>query len=136
MTRTFVTIVRFIPLTIISATLFYLSSLPSPDPPSFGFEGEDKLLHVGAYFVLTIAAFIAFGGRITGSTYGASRAAAIYALMFGLSDEIHQYFVPGRSCDPLDWVADMIGTLLAVWVLRVLTRSCPRLIRKEDTPGE
>jgi len=29
-------------------------------------------------------------------------------------DEWHQHFAPGRSCDPLDWLADMTGTTLAV----------------------
>lgn len=34
--------------------------------------------------------------------------------IFGLTDEWHQYYVPGRSCDVMDWVADTAGAALAV----------------------
>lgn len=33
---------------------------------------------------------------------------------FGVTDEWHQSFVPGRSCDVADWVADTLGASLAV----------------------
>lgn len=29
--------------------------------------------------------------------------------LFAASDELHQYFVPGRSCDVFDWMADTVG---------------------------
>ena len=39
--------------------------------------------------------------------------------LFGLSDEWHQSFVPGRDCSALDWLADVtgaaLGLLLTVW---------------------
>lgn len=31
---------------------------------------------------------------------------------YGLVDEIHQYFVPGRYASILDWVADLVGGFL------------------------
>ena len=31
---------------------------------------------------------------------------------YGMVDEIHQYFVPGRHASILDWVADLIGGFL------------------------
>ncbi len=34
--------------------------------------------------------------------------------VFGVTDEWHQSFVPGRSCDVLDWLADTLGAALAV----------------------
>jgi VanZ family protein len=44
------------------------------------------------------------------------------AVMFGLSDEIHQYFVPGRNMDPLDLLTDAIGAALALWVAGWIVR--------------
>jgi len=56
----------------------------------------------------------------------ATSSAGIWAVVlgsaYGLTDEIHQAFVPGRSADPRDWVADtagaVLGALLAVAYLR------------------
>lgn len=35
------------------------------------------------------------------------------ASLYGASDEYHQYFVEGRVCDWVDWVADTLGATLA-----------------------
>jgi VanZ family protein len=40
--------------------------------------------------------------------------------LYGVSDEIHQAFVPGRSSDVLDWMADTAGTLVALYLFRRL----------------
>lgn len=35
--------------------------------------------------------------------------AVLCASLYGVSDEIHQLFVPGRMCDPVDWLVDTLG---------------------------
>jgi VanZ family protein len=42
-----------------------------------------------------------------------------FAALYALSDELHQYFVPGRHCDWKDVVTDMAGALVALAVVRV-----------------
>ena len=42
--------------------------------------------------------------------------AAALASLYGITDEIHQLFVPGRMCDPLDWLVDTAGAALGAWV--------------------
>ena len=37
-----------------------------------------------------------------------------FVALYGLSDEIHQYFVPGRVCDILDLAADVTGGTIAL----------------------
>jgi len=37
------------------------------------------------------------------------------AFLYGVSDEIHQYFVPGRHPDVLDVVADASGPFAFHW---------------------
>ena len=40
--------------------------------------------------------------------------AIVIASAFGVSDEFHQHFTPGRSMEFMDWVADTLGATLAV----------------------
>jgi hypothetical protein len=40
--------------------------------------------------------------------------AVLIVSAFGVTDEWHQSFVPGRSCDVFDWLADTLGAALAV----------------------
>ena len=47
--------------------------------------------------------------------------AIIAASIYGASDEYHQYFVPGRVCDWVDWVADTLGATLAAWLYAIWT---------------
>lgn len=41
-----------------------------------------------------------------------------FAALYALSDEFHQYFVPGRHCDWRDVTTDMVGALFALSVVR------------------
>ncbi len=36
----------------------------------------------------------------------------LIVMLYAASDEGHQYFVPGRHCDPLDWLTDVTGACL------------------------
>lgn len=72
---------------------------------------SDKLQHAGAYFVL---AFLVARAplRAPGPRLVAMMLLAI--ALFAAVDEWHQRFIPGRVPDPLDWVADMAGTIGAL----------------------
>ena len=34
-----------------------------------------------------------------------------FAAAYGASDEVHQFFVPGRYCALADWMADVVGAV-------------------------
>jgi VanZ family protein len=53
-------------------------------------------------------------GRLSGVTWTAGLAAIVLATMYGVSDEFHQSFVPGRSPDRFDVVADCVGATIGV----------------------
>lgn len=36
--------------------------------------------------------------------------AIVCGSFYGVTDEFHQLFVPGRMCDPLDWLVDTAGS--------------------------
>ena len=41
--------------------------------------------------------------------------AVILCMLYAISDEVHQYFVPGRSAEVIDVVIDTVGASLGVW---------------------
>jgi hypothetical protein len=43
--------------------------------------------------------------------------AGIFAALYAVSDEFHQRFVPGRSADVRDWLADVVGILVVLALL-------------------
>lgn len=64
-------------------------------------------LHFMEYFVLGI--LLSYALRQHVSIKRAFIVAIVIASAYGILDEIHQYFVPGRDCDPLDWFIDLLG---------------------------
>ena len=58
----------------------------------------------------------------TQSLRTACLAGVAIASVYGITDEIHQLFVPGRFCDPADWVVDTCGAALGVLVLYLAVR--------------
>ena len=94
------------------AAIFSLSSLPqAPLPPGVG----DKPAHAFGYmgFGLVIARALARGFPPRVRLHQALAGLAIAAL-YGVSDEWHQSFVPGRSADIADWYADTLGSAIAL----------------------
>ena len=67
-----------------------------------------------AYGVFGILWYRAF--RFAGGTWSAPRAVAlaiVASALYGVTDEIHQYFVPMRQADVWDVVADAAGATIA-----------------------
>ena len=64
--------------------------------------------------------------------------AVIGASLYGVSDEFHQLFVPGRMCDPMDWLVDTagaaLGSGLAYLQLRRRGREGEERLGKEPLP--
>ncbi|NHZ69804.1 MAG: VanZ family protein [Thermotogales bacterium] len=101
--------------------LFYLSHQPTLHTPML-FSGQDKLFHATAYGIL---GFLLLGSRTPaaqGFTNIQVRGSIIIASLYGISDEFHQYFVPGRNTDVWDWVADTLGAVVAITLLAWLSR--------------
>jgi VanZ family protein len=94
------------------ASIFCVSHLPvAPMPPGI----DDKTGHMAAYVGLSVLVVRAVGGGLP-CRVGASVAALAFAITagYGLSDEFHQWFVPGRSADLADWYADVTGAVIGI----------------------
>jgi VanZ family protein len=94
------------PVVVYMAAIFYVSSLPQAPIPA----GTDKPWHSTAYFGFAVVVARAVAGGLP-RRIGARRAALAIAMAIGyaVSDEWHQTFVPGRSGDLADLVADAVG---------------------------
>jgi VanZ family protein len=102
-------------LALYSLAIFLLSSRPIPFDTSRLPSGFDKVLHAGAFGLWASLALAATArSRPSWAWKRHAWIAAISASIYGLCDEVHQMFVPGRSADVLDWVADLTGGILAV----------------------
>lgn len=98
------------PVVLWGLVIFGLSSIPGSQIPDVGFTFADKVAHVGVYGVLGALFFRAWRHSRRGAAASAIVAlAALSALAYGVTDEIHQMFVPNRSSEVLDLVADLVG---------------------------
>ena len=131
-------VIRFIFLALAlswAGLIFFLSSQPGIDTPLL-FPGQDKLFHLIAYAVL---GFLGVGAlKITEEGYRHRQVwfVALVVMLYGISDEIHQYFVPGRSAETLDAVADAVGAMLGAWTMFYLARLFVRRSRMRSAPTD
>lgn len=95
--------------------IFWLSDQSSLRP-LMPFRTQDKVIHMGAYFMMGLLAWRSFFPFVKNPIKNAIFC-FVFCALFGLSDEWHQFYVPGRHSDILDWYADMIGAAFAVLVL-------------------
>lgn len=103
------------------ATIFYLSSQSMPEI-DLGFSSQDKLLHLGAYGLLSALWLGGMTRHAGGYRPLQIILAAALAALYGCSDEWHQSFVPSRQMDGLDLVADTLGALLGALALHTLAK--------------
>lgn len=120
---------------LLAATIFVISGRAAVGGPKL-FEGIDKVAHFFVYGLL--ATLIVRLSPRPAAAWWAWLAASLY----GVSDEWHQSFTPGRSVELADLIADSLGALVAVVVYRHwhayrrwLERSIVRK-RRIEKPGD
>ncbi|MBI5557170.1 MAG: VanZ family protein [Deltaproteobacteria bacterium] len=105
---------RFLPMAAVMAAIFLLSHTPGQDLPQ-GFNGLDKICHAVAYAALAASCLYGLTAGLTQKTFAKYGLIVIFcSVAYGLSDEFHQSFIPGRSPSWLDIAADASGAVLAV----------------------
>ncbi len=110
----------YIPLAVYWIILFVMTSLPSTMSISVGV--SDKIEHFGAYGLLSVFLFLAlkFQSKYSVLSDYPATFTVIIASLYGIIDEFHQLYIPGRSAEFYDWLADFSGSILAVIILRLL----------------
>jgi len=114
----------WVPAALYAGVIFYLSAQSHPEEqlPSFLLEDvSDKVLHGVEYGILALLCYRAF--RWAAGSAVAQQAvvlAIVAASVYGITDEVHQFFVPFRESSWQDWLADTIGAVIGAMSWRFL----------------
>ncbi len=97
--------------------IFYLSSQTGPGGP----EWQAVVFHIGAYSLLASLLWRGLRGTTEMSRLSAGFIVVTLTMLYGISDEWHQSFTPGRMPDPYDVMVDTVSAVGAVLVLIVIS---------------
>ncbi|HLF87181.1 MAG TPA: VanZ family protein [Nitrospiria bacterium] len=102
-----------------AALIFYLSSGPiTADVP-----GSDKMYHMIEYGIFSLLLYNALSSSFKKERpWKIVLLAIILTILYGISDEFHQLFVPSRSSDPYDVVADASGAIIVQGMISIRKR--------------
>ena len=122
----FIKILQISQFVIYSIAIIYFSNQPQAPNIVNIFWGFDKILHLSAYLLYYISSIFFING-INKSLIKSKL--EIYSILlsalFAISDEFHQYFIPGRSAEFGDILADIIGILLGFTICRFFILKLP-----------
>lgn len=114
---------RIIPAAWVMATIWWLSDRETlPKPPGLTSEIWSYAGHVGMFGLLAITVWWALGMNSRLFNRERDWYAIGIATAYGVLDEFHQSFVPGRDTSALDVLADFVGATLAVMIIPRLHR--------------
>ena len=101
-----------------AGVIFFISAQPKETFDRLGL--TNQFLSIGGHFIsfgllmFLIVLALYYGSKLP-LRYVLVTAFTIVAL-YGLSDEYHQSFVPGRTATLWDWLVDLLGAL-AIWLI-------------------
>lgn len=110
---------RWIAVALWMGVIFRFSALPGSDVPGkYG-----SAAHFVEYAVLGALLWFAL---VRNSRMAPLAAAIVVASFYGITDEFHQYFVPGRVPDVADWGVDTLGACAgALLAARLMKKGAP-----------
>lgn len=113
----------YIPLAAYWLTIFILTSLPGRSLPKVILIFTDKAKHLIGYLILSFLLNFAihFQKKFEKLNIRSGITAFMIIAVYGILDEIHQIFIPGRSFEWLDFLSDLIGGLIGIlaaqWII-------------------
>lgn len=121
---------RWLPPTLWAALTFTLTSIPRIGSYTPSLPGVDKVVHATLYGVMAVLLFRAV---LSAGMRSSRDAGIVLALLAVISlaawvDEWHQQFIPGRSRDIADWIADSAGAAFCILIASAARR------RRESHP--
>jgi len=139
-------VLYWLPVILYGCMIFYLSSISTLSTLPGIKEGTDTFADLGmvSEFWPRLTHFIEYAGfsmLIFRAAYNSKKewlrqnpflCALVFASLFGVSDELHQLFVPARSCNIGDWLADTSGALTAqIYLFRTMRSNAKKSTASE-----
>lgn len=104
-----------------------------PGFSEFSAEKQSEIMHLTSFLVRKTAHFLEYFvlGMLSAllvATYKEYACktrvfiAAFFCVLYAIGDEIHQYFVPGRSCELRDVLIDFCGILFGMLILFIIKK--------------
>jgi VanZ family protein len=121
---------RLVPMILVMGAIFFLSSVQGENLVLPNIVNIDKVAHMGVYGLLAGTVFFAFGGRLI-CLYPrlVPLLVILICILYGVTDEFHQSFVPNRTPSFSDVLADGFGAAVVSLIYAAKTnllkkRSC------------
>lgn len=98
------------------AVIFFFSSIPDLKIKELGFWDFilRKIAHITEYAILSILLTNAFFSTTNLKEFRIYSLSFILSVVYAISDELHQYFVPGRCFSITDILIDGIGAIVGI----------------------
>ena len=78
-----------------------------------------KAAHFSLYAILGVLSFIAISNH-TSKRFPNALFAFVLCVLYAVSDEIHQYFTDGRSCELRDVLIDSSGAVVGILIIYLI----------------
>lgn len=109
----------WLPVIVWAVIIFTASSMPLPPRPPV-FPHFDKVCHFIEYAVLGFLLLRALDSTdVNPKGFNLRMMAVLLAIIYGISDELHQYFVPGRFVELGDILSDGFGAYIGQLFFRI-----------------
>ena len=112
-----------LPVIVYAAMILVVSSIPNLKTPLVRMPGGDKAVHILEYAVLALLTFRSVRHWRAGMRlWQTAVSAMVLVTLFPAIDEFLQSFIPGRSPEVYDFIADICGGWsflgMAAWISR------------------
>lgn len=112
-----------LPAILMFIAIFISSHQSRPFTLDLGLNWNDKILHLIGYFVFGVSLLLATVGlRYEWSNKKIIFWVLLIGAIYGASDELHQYFIPGRSCDIFDWLTDCVALIISLSLIKIIRK--------------
>lgn len=111
----------WLPAIAYMAVIYTLSAQPDL-PAELPFSGGDKVAHAVIFLGLALLVFRSTVKSPLVGRLGPYVQTFCLTALYGISDEYHQHFVPGRTMDKFDWFADVLGVVIALILIAILRK--------------
>ena len=122
------------PLILYAGLVIGLSSIPDLQGPRLRIIALDKIAHFVEYALFAVLAWRSFSHLSARLSVNASvLLSMLFLVVFALTDEYFQSFIPGRHADLADLAVDILGSFLVLTLLWIRARR-PGPARKLERP--